>query len=198
MFHDTYKADAATKTYRVLFMGDSLTWGWSQPFDSNTPGRAAFDQTFRPQPFAAQAFGFGGDRTEHLLWRIEDGEVDGQAGKAKAVVLLIGTNNVFNGESAESIAAGVNANIRALRCRLPGVKILLLGITPIAGQSAKVAAANALISGLADGVAVTYLDVGPKLGEPPSDKYIDGVHYSAAGYATVAQAIEPVLRDLLD
>ncbi len=108
---------AARKDIDLLFLGDSLCENWKE--------NAAWKRYYAPRK--AANFGIGGDRTEHLLWQIDHGELDGIA--PKAVVLLIGTNNL-GWNSSDEIAEGVKAVIAGIRRKLPDARILLLGVFP--------------------------------------------------------------------
>ena len=82
----------------LVFLGDSITQGWE------TTGKAAWEKHFAPRK--AANYGFGGDSTQHVLWRVRNGEFDGLS--PKAIVLLIGTNNARHGDfTPEQIAAGI-------------------------------------------------------------------------------------------
>lgn len=105
----------------VIFIGDSITQGWEGG------GKAAWDKYFGE--YKTGNFGFSGDRTEHVLWRMDNGEIVGL--QPKVAVMMIGTNNIGHGSSnPEQTAAGVKAIVAKLRAKLPKTKILLLGIFP--------------------------------------------------------------------
>jgi beta-glucosidase len=152
----------------------------------------------------AVSFGVGYDRTQQVLWRLQNGE--GEGFSPKVVVLMIGTNNIGLNTSAE-IAAGVGAIVQELRGRFPEAKILLLGIFPRDYPGSRnrrlVAEANALMARLNDGEHVFYLDL--------ADKFIgaDGtispelmannppLHPTAQGYAVWAEAMQETLGKLM-
>ncbi len=138
----------------LLFLGDSITQGW---------GNYAVWQGYYGSRNAAN-FGIGGDRTEHVLWRIQNGEIDGIS--PKVVVLMIGTNNSRD-NSADEIADGITTIVKTLREKLPKSKVLLLGVfphgeTPDNPARAKLAAVNQKIAKLDDGDTVKYLDIGKR------------------------------------
>ncbi len=112
-------------------------------------------------PRHAANFGIGGDRTQHVFWRIENGEIDGI--HPRVAVLMIGTNNVGS-NSADEIAAGVTAIVHELRKRLPETKVLLLGVFPRGARPdatrKKLGEVNRQICRLDDGTNVSYLDIG--------------------------------------
>ena len=124
----------------LLFVGDSITEYWRMgDYLGYARGREVWDKVF--VPLHAANFGSRGYRTQNGLWRIEDGALDGLT--PKLVVLMIGTNNLSAPESPQKkadpdriareeteAAVGVAAVATELRSRLPGSKILLLGIFP--------------------------------------------------------------------
>ena len=103
--------------YVVLFFGDSLTEHWDS---------TVWAQSLAPR--GALNAGVSGDRTDHLLWRLMHGNLEGLP--PKAVVLLIGTNDLGFGRSPELVADGIRANLETLRQHLPETSILLLGLLP--------------------------------------------------------------------
>ena len=104
---------------QVVFLGDSITAGWAGA------GKEVWAKSFGQ--WTPANFGIGGDRTQHVLWRIENGELEGI--KPKAAVIMIGTNNT-GGDSAEDIAKGVTKIVETVRQKLPSTKILLLAVFP--------------------------------------------------------------------
>ncbi len=116
--HEEFLALAREGTAGLVFLGDSITAGWKRQ-------QAIWDRAFgKYQPVN---FGIGGDRTQHVLWRIENGELDGI--KPKAVVIMIGTNNSAL-DSAEAIARGITRIVETVRAKQPQAKILLLAVFP--------------------------------------------------------------------
>ena len=190
--HKDFLKQAEKGDVDLLFLGDSITQGWNN--------NATWKKHYAPRH--AANFGIGGDRTEHVLWRIENGEIDGI--KPRAVVMMIGTNNV-GANSADEIAAGVKAIVAELRKRLPETKILLLGVFPRSEKPDEARATlkkvNEQISKLDDGEKIHYLDIGSSFLEKDDtiSKEImpDFLHLSAEGYERWAAAIEPSLKKLL-
>ena len=184
----------------LLFLGDSITAGWDV-------APSTWDRYYAPR--RAARFGIPGDATQHLLQRIEDGEVDGI--KPKVVVLLIGTNNLISNTEAE-VAAGVGAVVAALRRKLPDAQVLLLGLFPRATDAApnaasappdpRIARVNARLARLDDRKQVKYLDVGVHFldaaGRVNRATLPDLLHLNPAAYRTLAEAIEPTLGDLME
>jgi lysophospholipase L1-like esterase len=193
--HEQHLEKIKGATPEVLFIGDSITQGFE--------GGGAYVWRRWYEPRKAVNLGIGGDRTQHVLWRIEHGEIDGV--HPKAVVLMIGTNNI-GANSPEEIADGVKAITAKLREKLPETKILLLGIFPrdprpdgYARRAAK--AVNEKLSGLADGKFVRYLDIGDKFlevdGTISREIMPDYLHLSSKGYRIWAEALEPALWETL-
>jgi beta-glucosidase len=193
--HAELKARAAQGGVDVLFVGDSITQFWND----NEIWRARYE------PLKAANFGIAGDTTENALWRVADGELDGLS--PKVVVLLLGTNNLGReSATAEEIARGDAAVLAALRAKLPGARILLLGIFPRGEKAddpkrAVIRDANALLARLADGDSVRFLDFGARLLEPDGtlskDVMPDFLHPALPGYQIWADAMGPVLAELL-
>jgi lysophospholipase L1-like esterase len=191
--HEKFLAQAKQGNIDMLFLGDSITQGWHDN---------AVWQRFYGLRHAAN-FGIGGDRTEHVLWRLQNGEVDGI--RPRVVVLMIGTNNARDNTSAE-IAAGIKAIVNELRKRLPDSKILLLGVFPRGekpnGLRKKLDDMNEQIRKLHDGKSVFYLSIGKAFLNPDEtisrDVMPDYLHLTAKGYRLWADAMEPTLWKLLD
>ena len=181
----------------LIFLGDSITQGWE------TAGKAVWEKHYAGRK--AANYGFGGDSTQHVLWRVRNGEFDGLS--PKAIVLLIGTNNARHGDfTPEQIAAGIRAILVALAEKCPRSKVLLLGILPRGPDAAdpmrrKCEAVNALLPALAAGQRVHFLNVNTKLlaadGTLPKELAPDLLHLSEKGYSLWADAMEPKLVELL-
>jgi lysophospholipase L1-like esterase len=181
----------------VVFLGDSITQGWG--------GAGAPVWEKRYEPLNAVNYGIGGDTTREVLYRLDDGLLDGI--RPKAVVLMIGTNNVgLAGDPPADVARGVGAVVAGIRKKAPAAKILLLGIFPrdkAAGTTArkKIAEANEAIARLADGKMVVYHDIGKAFlaadGTLPADVMPDALHLSEKGYVLWADAIDEPLKALL-
>jgi lysophospholipase L1-like esterase len=191
--HENFLKQAKEGNIDLLFLGDSITQGWG--------GNEVWKRFYAPRN--AANFGIGGDRTEHVLWRLEHGEVEGI--HPKVVVLMIGTNN-SGSNTAEAIANGVTAIVKSLREKLPESKILLLGVFPRGEKPGsirdKLAAVNEKISKLDDGKMIKYLDIGKSFlqedGTIARDVMPDFLHLSPKGYRIWADAMEPTLQAMLE
>ncbi|MCS7167699.1 MAG: GDSL-type esterase/lipase family protein [Gemmatales bacterium] len=207
--HETFVALAKRGGIDVLFLGDSITDSWGgEGHSPQAPGAKIFAREF--VPLQAANFGIGGDRTQHVLWRIQNGALDGI--QPKVVMLLIGTNNTNgNDNTAEEIAEGITAIVREIHKRSPKTKILLLGIFPrgkdpndpaTKTQREKIARVNQIIAKLDDGgKTVKYLDIGHLFIRPDGhispDLMPDYLHLSEKGYELWAQAVKPIILELL-
>jgi lysophospholipase L1-like esterase len=146
-----------------------------------------------------------GDCTEHLLWRLEHGELD--AISPKVIVVLIGGNNVFYfaDEKPEWTASGIEKIIAEIRKRSPSSKVLLLGIFPRDEKESRVrrtiAEVNRAIQHFDDGTHIRFADVGAQFldanGDIPSDIMPDKVHLDAKGYALWYRSLESILPEML-
>lgn len=194
--HERFVAQAKKGEGQLVFLGDSITAGWAGN------GKEVWAKAFGAyQPLN---FGIGGDRTQHVLWRIENGELEGI--KPKAAVVMIGTNNSGT-DPAEGIAKGVTRIIETIRAKQPQAKILLLAVFPRGEKPApnpgrdKLKKVNEMIAKLEDGKNVFFLDIGDKFMKPDGtltkDVMPDFLHLSAAGYQIWADAISPKLAELM-
>jgi lysophospholipase L1-like esterase len=202
--HEGFVSQAKKGGIDLLFLGDSITDAWGGEGHSPTAaGAKIFEMDF--VPLKAANFGIGGDRTQHVLWRLQNGELDGI--KPKVIMLMIGTNNSNgNDNTAEEIADGVKAIVAEIQKHSPETKVLLLGIFPRGAkpnaQREKLKAVNAIISKLDDGgKKVKYLDIGDKFLEPDGTltKEImpDALHLSPKGYQIWADAVKGPIMELM-
>jgi lysophospholipase L1-like esterase len=194
-WHNTFSAQAKKGGIEVLFLGDSITQCWTYEGNDLWARRYA--------PLKAANFGIGSDRTEHVLWRVQNGTLDGSA--PKVVVLLIGTNNIKR-DTPPQIAEGVATIVGEIRTRLPKTKILLLGLfpraeTPDDWRRLKVAEVNTHLAKLGDGKTVFFLDLGPKFlrtdGTLSKGVMHDFLHLTTEGYKIWSDGMEPKLADLM-
>jgi beta-glucosidase len=180
----------------LLLIGDSITHGWEWF------GEEVWKDYYGKRN--AVNLGIGSELTQHVLWRLDHGNVDGI--QPKLAVLLIGTNNAAIGNPPEEIAAGVAAIVTKLRAKLPRTKLLVLALFP-RGADAKDPIrqvnikANTIISKLADGKDVYYLDIGPKFldagGKLSREVMPDLLHLSRKGYTIWAESMEPTVKKLM-
>lgn len=207
--HESFNAISKKGEAQLVFLGDSITQGWGGN------GKEVWAKTWAPHK--AANFGIGGDRTEHVIWRLQNGNFDGI--KPKLVVLMIGTNNtghqgrpaaehggVAYASSAEQTAEGVKMILDILGKKLPEAKVLLLGIFPRGATKEDAMrkqniATNNLISGFADNKRVFYMDIGNTFLKPdgtlPKEIMPDLLHLSAQGYQMWADAIEGKVKELM-
>lgn len=195
--HERCVAQTKQGGHELIFIGDSITQGWEGS------GKATWDKYYGSR--RAANYGFSGDRTEHVLWRMENGEIVGE--RPKVAVMMIGTNNIGHGSSnADQTALGVKTIVGKLRTVMPDTKILLLGIFPRGATASDkmrmdVANATAQFSTLHDGKHVFFLDIGrgfmSRDGEMWKTIMPDLLHPNATGYEVWAKSMEPTLKNLL-
>ena len=188
--HDELVERAKKGEVDVMFLGDSITEGWKYN------GKKLWEKEYAP--LKAANFGISGDSTQHVLWRLRNGELEGIT--PRAVVLMIGTNNV-GAHSADQIAGGVEAIVKELRAKLPKVKILLLAIFPRGEKPGTaretIAKVNEKIKALGDAwVDLTEKFVGDG-GVISKEIMPDFLHLSAKGYEIWADGIREELAKLL-
>jgi lysophospholipase L1-like esterase len=194
--HQQFLARAKQGNIDLLFLGDSITHNWS-----SARGKAIWDERYAP--LHAANFGIGGDRTQHVIWRIENGELDGI--KPKVTVLMIGTNNSGD-NSPEQIAAAIEKIVGLIRAKIPTTKVLLLAVFPRTRPNEEVRVetikrVNQIIAKLDDGKSIRYLDIGGKFlgpdGTVPKDIMPDGLHPNEKGYQIWADAMAPLLDEMM-
>jgi lysophospholipase L1-like esterase len=193
--HAEHVEIATAGTAELLFVGDSITAGakWSE----------VWKKTFGGYRFAN--FGIGGDRTQNVLWRLDHGAVG--ALKPKAVVLLIGTNNLWT--TADDVAdteRGIRAVVARLHASFPTARVLVLGVFPRDAKAdapvrAKVQRLNAALASLDDGKTTLVRDIGGVFLEPDGSLSAavapDQLHLSEEGYRRWAEAIAPTVAEMM-
>ncbi|MDA1014780.1 MAG: platelet-activating factor acetylhydrolase IB subunit [Planctomycetota bacterium] len=193
--HESFNARVAKGNVDLVFIGDSITQGWEGS------GRKVWEKAYGKRN--AVNLGIGGDRTQHVIWRLDHGNIKDIS--PKAAVVMIGTNN-SGGNTPEQIAEGVAVIVKQLRTKLPKTKILLLAVFPRGTNSADKRRqvnekTNAIFAKLDDGKFVHYLDIGPKFlkedGTLTKDIMPDLLHLSEKGYGIWADSIEAKLAELL-
>jgi len=198
----------ASPNASLVLLGDSITQNYEKSKQPDEDFQPTWQRFYAPR--GALNLGFSGDRTEHVLWRLDNGEVDGI--RPRAVVLLIGTNNTAAGHSAAETELGIDAVVEKLKQKLPQTSILLMGILPNEVSETKAAAdreINIYLSAkYVSDPKVTFLDIGPiffKDGhlnaeifyDPRLPKHGKPLHPDTAGQLLMAEAIEPTLTRLL-
>lgn len=184
----------AKGTVPVVFVGDSITQSW------DAPGKEVWDTLLAP--LGAMNLGNSGDRTENVLWRLQKAPLTPL--KPRAIVLLIGTNNVGHGKSnASETLAGIQRVVATLRSQCPDAKIVLMAVFPrgehINNMRGDLLQVNqALAADPQPGV--TLIDIGTRFIQPNGDirKELmpDALHLSPAGYRIWAEAVLPLINAL--
>jgi lysophospholipase L1-like esterase len=196
--HQSFLEVARKGDIDLLFVGDSITDWWRQA----ARGLPVWDEYFTP--LKAANFGIAGDTTQGVLWRMQNGELDGF--KAKLIVMMLGTNNI-NRNPNDDIAAGNRVIIEEFRKRQPQAKVLLLGIFPRAvpaddPRRASIKTINEILATFADNTNVFYMDIGDKFlasdGTLPADIMPDALHPNEKGYRIWAEAIIGKVKELMN
>ncbi len=199
--HDRFIKQAKAEKINLLFIGDSITEYWL------SDGKSVWQREFAP--LQAANFGIAGDTTQGVLWRLGNGgELNGINPNPKAVVLLIGTNDISNAlEPPAKIAQNVSEIVQTIRSKLPQSKVILLGILP-RGQLAAdpvretVRQVNLELAKLQDGKEIIYLDIGKDFldtqGNISKEVMPDYVHLSAKGYEIWAGAIKQTIKKIVE
>jgi lysophospholipase L1-like esterase len=200
--HEAFLQRAKAGPIGLLFLGDSITEGWKSVPE-------LWEQHFgRYQP---ANFGIGGDQTQHVIWRLENGELEGI--DPRVVVLMIGTNN-SGAHTAPEIAAANRKIVQLIRSQLPQTKVLLLAIFPRGPRSNRdgsvddgvarmslIRDVNTELARLDDGKRVRFLDLGPRFlgadGKIPTEVMPDQLHLSPLGYQIWAESMQPLLHEML-
>jgi lysophospholipase L1-like esterase len=192
--HEAKLAEAKAGKIDWVMIGDSITHAWGRDYKGTFAGSNLLN------------LGFPGDGTEHVLWRIQHGALDGIS--PRLVTLLIGTNNLrpakglHTPDRPEDVFAGIQAIVAEVRTRLPESKLMVFSIFPRGPQAAndRVMALNAMLPQLTDHEHVFHVDLNATLlddqGQQIEAYYSkDGVHLIAAGYAAWAKALQPLLEE---
>ena len=205
--HDAKVREAVARNHALVFIGDSIT----HLFEGH-PGFPGRGERLWPEYYGrrnALNLGFGWDRTQNVLWRLDHGEFARQT--PRLVVVLIGSNNLTGTANARTnspaeIAEGIGAVCRRIAAAAPKSQTLLMGVFPRGVPEdplrASVREINALTKSFAAGRAgVRFLDIGGRFiaddGSIPAALLSDGVHPTEAGYRIWAEAIEPVVAEVV-
>lgn len=185
----------------VVFFGDSIIHFWGgEPRAPMAWGAQAWSNCF--EGISVENLGFGWDRTENVLWRIEHGELDGI--KPKVIIIKIGTNNIGL-NTPEDIAAGIEAVCIAAHEKQPAAKLLLLGILPRRDDKpglTRTGPVNKLLAARFSGREyVTFRDFGALFldgdGVANASLFSDGVHINANGYKILGAKVRTEIMKLL-
>lgn len=206
--HEQLVAKAKAGRINLYFLGDSITRRWG----CTDPAWSTLYEHWKQNFFGWHAgnFGWGADRIQNILWRVQNGELDGV--NPTVIVILAGTNNVGSepGDAAKvgDIIAGHRALLKVCREKSPNATIILTAIFP-RNDNAKdplavigeISAVNAELEKLADGKSVLYLNVNAGLADANGKLFdgmtIDNLHLSPKGYEVWANGLRPLLTKLL-
>ncbi|WP_246070610.1 GDSL-type esterase/lipase family protein [Paenibacillus kobensis] len=189
----------------IVMIGDSIThfWGGAPRTEGLVGSPESWNSVFAP--YRVLNMGFGWDRTQNVLWRLDNGELHGVS--PRTVVILIGTNNTSETDNArantaEEIAAGLNAICDRVEVLAPQAKIIIMAVLPREQhpdhpRRELIAQINALYEKLAMERKYSFVDIGPQLLEPDgtlsAETAPDFVHLTERGYRHWAEALRPLL-----
>jgi|SRR5215472_6163903 len=185
-------AKVKSEPYRILYLGDSITERWDLPLWG---AKRVWDANLAPR--GVLNAGVSGDRTEHLRWRLDHGNLDGPP--PKGAIVMIGTNDLGHGRPPAEAAEGVRQVLLQLRRKVPSTRILLLGLTPRGAapwDQLRVAASqvNQMLGSCADGQTIWATDIGQPLldakGMLSDTLSPDYLHFNAAGYERLAPGLD--------
>lgn len=175
---------------RIVFIGDSLTESWDKGLWES-----------RIAPAKALNFGIGGEGPQHVLWRLEQGILDGPA--PETVVLMIGINNYWRHFSAADTALGIETIVERIHAQQPGARIVLLGLLPVYEAASPIrpwiAEINARLKKLHGSQQVEFHDFSAAFLEADGNQKLqlyqeDHLHLSKAGYVVLTRELTPVLK----
>ena len=189
--------DNGENEYDIVMVGDSITHRWEREGGEGRDLFAELKKTYR-----ILNLGYGGDRTQHVIWRMENGELEGY--RAKLFTLMIGTNNPERNPA--DVAAGVKRILEIIRAKHPESKVVLMPIFPRGAKPddknrVRNEKTNAIIKDYADGKDVIWLDFNAKFLEPDGTMtrrvMNDLLHPNETGYQIWLDAIGPVFKRIL-
>lgn len=190
--------EAKSRKIELVMIGDSITHNWES--------EKSYDQTFEGANLLN--LGFAGDRTQNVLWRIQNGALDGIS--PQLVTLMIGTNQFHNAkaragyepDSADDVFVGIQAIVKEIRARVPESKVVVFHVFPRkAPEQNRVDALNVLLPELADGKMIFHRDINQiflnQNGELKREFYKrDQLHLDSKGYSAWGKALNEIRREI--
>ena len=180
----------------LVFIGDSITQGWE------SAGRPVWDASYGNR--SAVNLGISGDRTEHVLWRLDHGNLKGIT--PQVAVVMIGPNNIGHGTHTTSeVLDGVRAVVQRIQNLSPQTAVLLLDIFPRGAKfnvdRGRILQINQALARLHDGKRVVFLPIGHVFleddGSISPEIMPDALHLTTQGYQRWHDAIDPTLQSML-
>lgn len=195
--HKKLKKRSEKGGVRALFLGDGFSRSWKNE------GKKIWKNNYGP--LKAANYGIGGDSTRQLLWRLEHGELSGIY--PKVIVLMIGTNNLYNDANSstdDEVVRGVSAVLDSLRKKVPDSKVLLMGILPRENKylNKRISNINKQLAGLDDEYKVRFLDISNRFlqADGKQNKMLfksNRFHLNEAGYAAWSEEITPLFEEMM-
>lgn len=182
----------------ICFFGNSIVHYWAgEPKANMVRGEEAWEEIFKSKK--VRNFGFGWDRVENILWRVNHDELDGF--QAEHILLMLGTNNIGR-DSNEDIVAGIDLLVKTVKQKQPNSKITVIGVLPRRGEESRIRTLNNLIAQTASLNGVRYTDIGGSLLNMDSATtettineklFSDGLHPNEAGYNSLIEALKSII-----
>lgn len=182
-----------TNPPKICFFGNSIVHFWGgQVNDPLFNGQDSWTNIL--QPLGIRNFGFGWDKIENMLWRIQHDELDGF--EAAQIIVMAGTNNL-DSDTENDIIQGIKNLIQAIKRRQPNSSLTLIGILPRAGKEQQIKTINQKTAKIAAIEGVLFKDIGTSLllenGEINKDLFLDGLHPNGKGYTRIAKNIAEIV-----
>lgn len=184
----------------LYFLGDSITRRWGTSDEAYKEMYANWKENFFG--WNAANFGWGGDTTQNILWRIQNGELNGV--NPKVIVLLAGTNNLGSGAKSGEVVNGIQAILRVCREKSPKSKIVLMGVLPRSDNPSlrsEIEQTNRGLAKLAKDGEIRFLDISAQMLDGQrklrDGMTVDGLHLAVKGYQVWADALNPILIEWL-
>ena len=206
--HEQLVEKAGKGRIDLYFLGDSITRRWGCADTAYADLYANWRSHFHG--WNAGNFGWGGDTTHNVLWRIQHGELDGV--NPKVIVLMVGTNDIGaggydatrGGAKVDEVVAGIEAILATCQTKAPQAVIVLTGVLPRGDSPAAgtlIASINERLAKRADELGVRFIDLRDQLVDRDGRLYdgvtVDGLHLSVKGYDLWAAALKPLIEEVL-
>lgn len=193
--HEDVLRYVRTHQPEIVLMGNSITHYWGgEPYHPRHVGQKVWDKLFRGRKVVNM--GYGWDRIENLLWRIEHGELDDF--KARKISILIGTNNLAT-DSDERIVRGIRQIVASVKARQPEAEVNVCAILPRKDVEPRIAGINRMLRPWVEADAsLTWTDATPVLtgkdGRILPELFTDGLHPNEKGYEQLAAVLKKFIR----
>lgn len=194
--HEKVMAYNRKQQPEIVLIGNSITHFWGgEPSYSNPKASQSWEKLFKGKKVVNM--GFGWDRIENMIWRVQHGELDGF--KAKKIVVMAGTNNLER-DNNDQIIKGLEELLSAIRKRQPQAKMYVQKIYPRRGLEERIKVLNKQLEKKLKNVSgIQWVDVSNELtlknGKINESLFLDGLHPNAQGYELVTKTLQPYIKE---